>query len=93
MTEQIHPRPDERQSVLFEHAGHNAFSVQPHSAFSVYRLPVSFSPPEPRGAVGDTAALAGRRSGALGAVALQRGPSVSSLAEHIPLLDAVATRR
>lgn len=59
---------------------------------SAYRLPVPFSPPVPGGALGDPAALAGCRSGALGAAALQRAPSVSDLAEHLPSLDAVAAR-
>lgn len=59
---------------------------------SAYRLPVSFSPPVPGGAVCEPAALAGRRSGALGTAALQRAPPGSNLAEDLSSPDAVATR-
>lgn len=69
------------------------FSRSPcFTAQAAYRLPVSFSPPVPGGAVGRTAALAGRRSGALGAAGLLRAAAGSDLAEHLPSLDAVTTR-
>lgn len=58
-----------------------------------YRLPLSFPPAVPGGTVRDPAALARGRSGALGTTGLERAASVSELAGHVPLLDAVSTGR
>lgn len=58
---------------------------------SAHRLPVCFPPAVPGRAAGDPAALTRRWSGTLGAAALLWDPLVSSLAEDLPLLDAVTT--